>query len=388
MRLASNHGVPADAAELMDSDGARQERTVLNDHVAGQQDVVGQDHLAADLAVVTDVDANHDQVAVSHARAVVLPKAQVERSVLSDLISIADLQSANVPAGSQVLRPTTQDGPGPNHVFLSQARAGLDHSMPLDPAVIADQHVVLDDRKRSYLHASTQPGGGAHDGCRMNTHVASPGMSAGCDWNLPARWQPSRRTTGRTAANGVLGRRLMFRVAPAETFHPLLSAKRVPSLNPKLVTDRTADSTPAPAYFHGTCYTLCGSPLPSSPAAINFRPKELPMANTAEMYNEAERLKDEGKLQEAIDLLDQVLAEEPGHVLSHLALAVLYGRVGNHHKAIEHGEQACQLEPEDPFNFTAMSVTYQRAWAGTQQQEYIARAEEAMARAHMLQGRA
>ena len=60
--------------------------------------------------------------------------------------------------------------------------------------------------------------------------------------------------------------------------------------------------------------------------------------------------------------------------------------LGEHEKAVQHGERACQLEPNDPFSFTAMSVTYQRAFAGTRNQEYIHLAEHAMAKAHALQG--
>lgn len=111
----------------------------------------------------------------------------------------------------------------------------------------------------------------------------------------------------------------------------------------------------------------------------------MPSAN--ELYKEAETLKDAGQLQEAIDKLQELLQLEPNHTLAHLALAVVYGRVGQHELAVQHGERACELDPSDPFNFTAMSVTYQRAWQGTQKQEYIRLAEDAMAKAQMLQGR-
>ena len=110
------------------------------------------------------------------------------------------------------------------------------------------------------------------------------------------------------------------------------------------------------------------------------------MTNVTSMYDEAEQLKDAGKLDEAIAKLSDILQIDPKHVLSHLALAVVYGRVGQHEQAVQHGEQACALEPQESFNFTALSVTYQRAWQGTQRQEYIAKAEEAMAQAHVLQG--
>lgn len=112
------------------------------------------------------------------------------------------------------------------------------------------------------------------------------------------------------------------------------------------------------------------------------------MSDVNQLYNQAEQLKDDGKLDEAIQKLQDLLAVDSTHVLSHLALAVLYGRVGQHEKAIEHGQKACQLDPDDAFNFTAMSVTFQRAWQGTQRAEYIHMAEEAMARAHALQGHA
>jgi len=110
------------------------------------------------------------------------------------------------------------------------------------------------------------------------------------------------------------------------------------------------------------------------------------MSDVNTLYNESEKLKDEGKLDEAIAKLTEAIALDESHVLSHLAMAVLYGRVGKHDLAVQHGEKACELEPTEAFNFTAMSVTYQRAWAGTQNQEFITRAEDAMAKAQVLQG--
>ena len=111
------------------------------------------------------------------------------------------------------------------------------------------------------------------------------------------------------------------------------------------------------------------------------------MADVNALYAEAEQLKDEQKLEAAIEKLKECLELDPQHVLSHLAMAVVFGKLGQHEIACQHGEKACELEPTDAFNFTALSVTYQRAWAGTQQQHYIAKAEEAMAKSHMLEGR-
>ena len=71
-------------------------------------------------------------------------------------------------------------------------------------------------------------------------------------------------------------------------------------------------------------------------------------------------------------------------MIAHLALARVYTKTGQHDLAIQHAEKACELEPTDFMNFTAMSVTYQQAWAGTKEQIYITKAEEAMAKAQSL----
>lgn len=116
------------------------------------------------------------------------------------------------------------------------------------------------------------------------------------------------------------------------------------------------------------------------------------MPSLSELYNEHEKLKDEGNYDEAIAKLTEALAQDPDYVMAHLGLAVLYGRVGEHGKAVGHAQRACDLDPNDPFNFTAMSVTCQRASQAVDNaadnMRYIQLAEDAMAKAHALQGRA
>ncbi len=109
------------------------------------------------------------------------------------------------------------------------------------------------------------------------------------------------------------------------------------------------------------------------------------MSDLTSLYDEADRLKDEGKFEEAIEKLNALLEQDENYVLAHLALAVVYGRVGKHEDAVRHGQKACELEPEEAFNFTAMSVTYQRAFQATQDPKYIHLAEESMAKAHAKQ---
>ncbi len=110
------------------------------------------------------------------------------------------------------------------------------------------------------------------------------------------------------------------------------------------------------------------------------------MTTTTELYNESERLKDGGDYEAAIEKLAELLAMDDSHALAHSALAVLYGKLNQHEKAVEHGVRASKLEPDDPFSWTALSVTYQRAFAGTNNQQYIQMAEDAMARSKMMTG--
>lgn len=126
----------------------------------------------------------------------------------------------------------------------------------------------------------------------------------------------------------------------------------------------------------------------SAPTLIRFNPpaSERLIMNLDQMYNEADRLKDEGKYPEAVEKLNAILSQDETYALAHFALAVAYGKLENHEAAIRHGLRGCELEPNDAFSYTALSVTYKRAFDGTQNPQFIQLAEDAMARAHMLQG--
>lgn len=110
------------------------------------------------------------------------------------------------------------------------------------------------------------------------------------------------------------------------------------------------------------------------------------MADAEALYDQADKLKDEGKLDEAATKLEEALQADPNYALAHSGLAVVLQKLGKHEEAIEHAQKVCELEPNDPFSYTALSVTYQRAYAGTGNHAYIQMAEDAMARSHMLGG--
>ena len=111
------------------------------------------------------------------------------------------------------------------------------------------------------------------------------------------------------------------------------------------------------------------------------------MSDPVALYDEADQLKDAGKLEEAVAKLYEALAVDLNYGLAHAALAVVLQKLGRHGEAIQHARKVCEIEPEDPFSYTALSVTYQRAFAGTNNMAYIGLAEEAMEQSRILQGR-
>jgi tetratricopeptide (TPR) repeat protein len=111
------------------------------------------------------------------------------------------------------------------------------------------------------------------------------------------------------------------------------------------------------------------------------------VSDPAALYDEADKLKDAGKLDEAVAKLSEALSADANYALAHSALAVVLQKLGRHEEAIQHAQKVCELEPDDPFSFTALSVTFQRAFAGTNNMQYIRMAEDAMERSRILQSR-
>ncbi|MDA0816332.1 MAG: hypothetical protein O2946_02065 [Planctomycetota bacterium] len=96
-------------------------------------------------------------------------------------------------------------------------------------------------------------------------------------------------------------------------------------------------------------------------------------------YVAAEKLKSEGKLAEAVTALEALAADEPEFALAFSAMSAWCTRLERHAEAVKHAKRVCELAPEDPFSFTALSVACMRAGM-------IPEAEDALARSRVLQG--
>jgi len=104
------------------------------------------------------------------------------------------------------------------------------------------------------------------------------------------------------------------------------------------------------------------------------------MATPSEMYDAAIELKNAGDLAGAVAQLETLAEQHPEHVDTRSALAVFLQRLGRPEEAIEHAIKVCEMRPDDAFSYTQLSVIYVRCGK-------IPEAEDAKARAHMLQMR-
>ncbi len=110
------------------------------------------------------------------------------------------------------------------------------------------------------------------------------------------------------------------------------------------------------------------------------------MPSKEELYDEAIELQQQGKVEEAIAKLEQLTADEPGYALSYAALAVFMSRLDRHDEAIEQARKVCELEPQDPFSFVAMSLICQKAGNNTEAEQAMIAAQQAEMAARQAQG--
>ena len=101
------------------------------------------------------------------------------------------------------------------------------------------------------------------------------------------------------------------------------------------------------------------------------------LSDPDELYDAANQIKEDGRLEDAVGALQKILEAYPDHVQTHLALGVHLQKLGQIESAIEHATCVAQLEPNDAFSYVQLSVIMQRCGK-------IMEAEDAMARAQAI----
>jgi Flp pilus assembly protein TadD len=84
------------------------------------------------------------------------------------------------------------------------------------------------------------------------------------------------------------------------------------------------------------------------------------MPTPDELYDLAIEMRDQGDKPAAVAKLEEAVGLDPGFAIGHGMLAKLYADLAEGEKAITHAKRVVELEPDDAFSYTALSVIYQR----------------------------
>ncbi|MBN1912565.1 MAG: tetratricopeptide repeat protein [Pirellulales bacterium] len=101
------------------------------------------------------------------------------------------------------------------------------------------------------------------------------------------------------------------------------------------------------------------------------------MPTSSERFDEAIQHQQQGDVEAAIGQLESLLGDEPDYALAHAALSVFYSQQSEHEKAVQHGQKVCELEPNDPFSFVAMSLICQKAGKTSEAEQALMQARQA-----------
>jgi hypothetical protein len=125
---------------------------IVNDNMASQIDIVGQNAVVADNAVVSHVHVGHQQAVVTDSGLKVGCGTPVEGAVLSDNGVFPDGNGRILSPEFEVLRYGPDYGTGKNFTALSQAGTIHYGHVGFDYAVVAYFYIALYHAKWSYLN--------------------------------------------------------------------------------------------------------------------------------------------------------------------------------------------------------------------------------------------
>src|SRR5512133_173580 len=178
-RAAAHEGVVPNTAELVDRRKGADIATVTHLDVARQGGAVGEDVLAAHVAVMGDVGPGHQEVVVAQGgEAAAALGPAVEGAALADHVPVAHHQAGRCALELQVLGTHAQGGVGIDVVVLAELGVGTDDDMAAQLGAGTDDSIAFDDTEGAHDHALAQSGLRAHHAARMDLSAHRPSPSA------------------------------------------------------------------------------------------------------------------------------------------------------------------------------------------------------------------
>lgn len=139
---STDERVTSNGAEVMDTHGSRNCCTIMDMDVAAEHRSVGNDHVAADFAIVSDVNASHEvAVASDGCNSIFFFSRSVDRDTFTNHVVVTDDDSSRSPFVANVLGLTANHGEGMDVIVLTDRTMSLDRDVVLDFASIANSYV-------------------------------------------------------------------------------------------------------------------------------------------------------------------------------------------------------------------------------------------------------
>jgi hypothetical protein len=150
--VALRHASVAETNELMHTRSAPEKSTASEMNMPSEHRAVRENVRGADLDIVAEVAAHHEQVAVPHRRRPPVTGAAVDRDMLADHIVAAEGDPAlDAPVEAQILGIGSEDRPMADLAAFTQGHPPHQLGKSTDDASPADPDPRLDDRQGTDL---------------------------------------------------------------------------------------------------------------------------------------------------------------------------------------------------------------------------------------------
>src|ERR1700691_814048 len=166
---AADHGMAADAHELVHRAQAAEHGVILDADMAGQGRVVGHDDVIADDAVMRHMRADHEQTPVAHlGHHAAAAGAGVHGHLFADDVVAADNQARILALVFQILRLMADGGEREDTPAFAHARPSGDDDMREQLDILAQLGLRTHDAIGTDLDRRGDAGSRLDDGRRMN----------------------------------------------------------------------------------------------------------------------------------------------------------------------------------------------------------------------------
>jgi hypothetical protein len=138
--------------------------------VAGKSHVIRKNIIVCDIAVMSNVNPDHEKVPRSYSSRLSLSTGAVQSAEFADCVVVAYYKAASLVCELYILRFTTNHSVFEDTITGSHGGITLDNRVGADLASVADLHIILDDGVRTNTNILSDSGPLAHNTGGMSIH--------------------------------------------------------------------------------------------------------------------------------------------------------------------------------------------------------------------------